>query len=375
MEDTYSCTRITASMDRVFAKEVLAAAQDIGIPHLNCEMGRSVMLRPVGGFRKLFLGKNALLEDPIQIFSFVVPSVQTRELMDFFAVRLRMDIPGRGNLYAEDIRIPASFLSRPPLPLSLPESSPQLMASDLMAIRCITQQGEGNRVAEIGLRTGTGVPAITFGTGTGLRNRLGLWRVLIPAEKEITTLVVDEAHGETVMDRMIQAGALDQPGKGFISFSPVSMGILNTRFAAGPASQAASIEQIVAALDEIRGNTEWRRKSLNPSAKPVLRRFLTGLVNFSMICNEGFGEDFTRKAMEAGAGGATLSLLRHIDLETPQAGVSPAREVSVMTIGEEQVEEVLEALRQAGLFMEEAAGEVQISQVPKACTFLGDAGE
>ncbi|TYT75017.1 hypothetical protein FIM25_06345 [Desulfobotulus mexicanus] len=362
-------------MDKVFAKDVLAAAHDIGISHLTCEMGRGVMLRPGGGFRNLFFGKNALLEDPIQIFSFVVASGQARAVIEFFAARLRMDIPGRGTLYAEDIRIPASFLSLPPLPLSLPESAPQLMASDLMAIRCITQQGEGNRVAEIGLRTGTGVPAITFGTGTGLRNRLGLWRVLIPAEKEITTLVVDEAHAETVMDRMIQAGSLDQPGKGFISLSPVSMGILNTRFAAGPASQAASIEQIVAALDEIRGNTEWRRKSLNPSAKPALRRFLTGLVNFSMICNEGLGEAFTRRAMEAGAGGATLSLLKHIDLEKSQSKVSPAREISVMTIGENQVEEVLEALRQAGLFMEEAAGEVQISLVPKACTFLGDAGQ
>ena len=362
--------RITLTLDKFFAKEGVGAVRELGVCHLSSEVGRSVVLKSQDGLKRFLWKKDVFVEDPVQIFSFLVSPSQVQEVMHFLAERLRLNVPGRGNLYAEDVWIPGSVLPLPRSSLSVPESSPQVFVSHLMGIRCISQKGEGNRVAEIGLRTGTAVPAITYGTGTGLRNRLGLWRILIPAEKEITHLVVDENQVDTVMDMMIRAGGLDQPGKGFICCYPVRMGVLNTRFSTGSSGQAASIEQIVSAIDGMTGSTQWRKKTLSPGGEFLSsRRFLTGLVNFSMICNEGFGTLLTEKAMEAGAGGSTLSLMRHMELDTPHAGVSPAREVSVMTIGESQAPAILEALDRAGLFGE-AAGEVQLSAVPRACTFL-----
>jgi len=242
-----------------------------------------------------------------------------------------------------------------------------------MGISGITQKGEGNSVAVIGLNTGTAVPTVTFGKGTGLRNRLGLWRILVPAEKEITTVILDESDADTVMDMMIQAGKLDQPGKGFIYIYPIAMGALNTKFFAGNTSQAASIEQIVSAIDEMKGNTEWRKKSLSVGGRAVKKRkFLSNLVNFSVLCNEGAGETMTAAAMAAGATGATISLYRHVDLtETPDSNVSPAREISGMTIAEKQVEKIIGALEAAGLFEPEASGEIIVNPVPRAFTYLG----
>jgi hypothetical protein len=57
------------------------------------------------------------------------------------------------------------------------------LLGDLSGIGCILPRGLGDPIARIALELGTCVPAITFGIGTGLRDRLGLLRIAIPAER------------------------------------------------------------------------------------------------------------------------------------------------------------------------------------------------
>ena len=122
----------------------------------------------------------------------------------------------------------------------------------MTGICCIAHRGDGDLLAKVGLETGSGVPAITFGIGTGLRDKIGLWRVAIPAEKEIVNLVTTSHNAENVMEMMIDIGALDQPGKGFIYLYPIKKGLVDVKAYVGLRRQAASIEQIVTVIDEIK---------------------------------------------------------------------------------------------------------------------------
>jgi len=372
MNTTSEYSKIAITVDKIFAKEVLYLLKDIGVEQVSIESGRSILLKNVEGLRKLLATKKATVEDQVQTYRFLVSPEHEADALNLLINRLRLDVPGKGSVVASSINLIGAFENQPVPDLTLEKVTPKVMATNLVGISCITQKGEGNTVAEIGLNTGTAVPTVTFGTGTGLRNRLGLWRILVSAEKEISHLILDQNDAETVMDMMINAGQLDQPGKGFIYSYPITRGALNTKFYDGATSQAASIEQIVSAIDEITGTTEWRKKSLSSAGdQSKKRRFLTGLVNFSMICNEGHAEPLTAVAMAAGAAGATISLLKYMNLLGRESAISPAREISVMTIGEKQVETILAALVDGGIFSKEAAGEVHCSPVLKACTYLG----
>jgi hypothetical protein len=148
---------------------------------------------------------------------------------------------------------------------------------------------------------------------------------------------------------------------------------MNTKFSVGTSQQAASIEQIVSAIDDIKGATDWRRRELpgmNQGTKA--RRYLNDLVNLTLVCDEGRSGDLTAAAMASGAAGATISKIRNLTFgETPEKSVSPAREVSEMIVSIGQVDAILDSLEKSNAFDDETHGLLYCSPVPKACTYLG----
>ena len=110
---------------------------------------------------------------------------------------------------------------------------------------------------------------------------------------------------------MIEAGQLDQPGKGFIYMFPLSQAHLNMDVNRGILHAAASIEQIIVAIDGILGSIDWRQRvDLNDAESE--RNYLTKLVDFSLICNEGSGDELVGAAMTAGAAGASIAKVKRL---------------------------------------------------------------
>jgi hypothetical protein len=177
------------------------------------------------------------------------------------------------------------------------------------------------------------------------------------------------------MEMMIDIGALEQPGKGFIYLYPIKKGLIDVKAHVGLSRQAASIEQIVTVIDEIKGDTKWRRREFSKyrSAKKK-RKYLNDLVNFTLICNEGRATDLIKAAMDAGAGGATISKLNYHPIEKSESiEVSPAREISEMIISKNQIETVAKVLEKNGALDENTYGQMFYSLVPKAYTYMGKA--
>jgi len=366
---------ITIVANKEIAAAVLKDLESIGIEYSNSIAGRRDLLQERKGLLKMFGTGKSILYDPITTVTFLVSSEIEGTIINFIINKGGLNIPGRGSVFSKKVTLIKAHEQCQENKIQNIETKMRRLFRDLTGICCIAQKGDGDLLGKVGLETGGGVPAITLGIGTGLRDKIGLWRVAIPAEKEIVKLVTTSHNVDNVMEMMIDIGALDQPGKGFIYLYPIKMGLVDVKAYVGLTRQAASIEQIVTVIDEIKGDTRWRRREFSKyRSAGKKRKYLNDLVNFTLICNEGRATDLIKAAMNAGAGGATISKLKYRCTEKSESKkISPAREISEMIISENQIEGVVKALEESGALDEETCGQMFCSLVPKAYTYMGKA--
>lgn len=369
-------SRITAIITRGAISQLTHALNDAGVQHLQVGAGRAPTLEEPKGLRAILTAGNASLSnDPVDIVSFLVEHSREDHFLSLVAKVCRLDKPGRGSVFSEAVNMDDSHklcgLNKIPAPAEK-LSKPENLYSELVGIGCIVQRGQGDAIARVVLESGATVPVITYGDGTGVRDKLGLLRITIPAEKEVLNMVVSRYDAEVVMELMISAGKLDQPGRGFIYTHPVSQGIINNRITRGSSGQAASMEQIIAAMDGLKGGIEWRRRE-GGEGDGSKRQFLSDMVSLTLVCNEGQATDLVKAAMEVGAPGATISKLKYVVHEQDNQHVSPAREAAVLIISAKQKDDVLDAIRKAGGFKNTSQGEITSSPVPRAFTYLAPA--
>lgn len=370
-------SRITAILNKDAHPGLLEALQSAGINHIQIEAGRAPVLQEQRGAFALFSsGGTTLANDPVDIISFLVDSDKEDQILAMIADKCQMHLPGVGSVYSEqvDLREANALCGKNTVAVPGTYDKPENLYSELIGISCIVQRGQGDQIARVVLESGACVPTITFGDGTGVRDKLGLLRITIPAEKEVITMVMSSYDAEAVLELAIEAGKLDQPGKGFIYIFSVSQGIINTRITRGSSGAAASMEQIIAALDGLKGGMEWRRRG-ETTARGGERTFLRGLVDVTLVCDEGRGQDLVKAAMEVGASGATISKSKFIGPAASPDGdggdhVSPARETANMIVAQGQVDDIVGALKESGAFDEKAHGLLLTFPAPRAFTYL-----
>ncbi|MBW2616923.1 MAG: hypothetical protein JRD02_12215, partial [Deltaproteobacteria bacterium] len=363
---------ITIVSDKEITSAVLEDLESIGLEYSNSIAGRRDLLQERKGLLKTFGTGKSILYDPITTITFLVSSEIEKAIINFIINKGGLNIPGRGSVFSKEVTLIKAHEQCQENKIRNIKTKMRRLFSDLIGICCIAQKGDGDLLGKVGLETGGGVPAITLGIGTGLRDKIGLWRVTIPAEKEIVNLVTTSHNVESVMEMMIDIGSLEHPGKGFIYLYPIKMGLVDVKAYVGLSRQAASIEQIVTVIDEIKGDTKWRRREFSKyRSAGKKRKYLNDLVNFTLICNEGRAPDLIKAAMAAGAGGATISKLNYRRTEKSESNkISPAREISEMIISENQIESVAKALEENGALDENTCGQMFYSTVPKPYTYI-----
>ena len=373
MDINKKVVEITIVSDKETASAILEELESIGIEYSNSIAGRRDLLQERNSLLKMFGTSKSILHDPITIITFLVSSKMEQTILNCIIEKGRLNMPGRGSVFSKDVTLIKAHeqCQENKILNSDIKFKKRGLYNDLTGICCTAQRGDGDLLAKVGLETGSGVPAITLGIGTGLRDKIGLWRVAIPADKEIVNIVTTSHNAESVMEMMIDIGALDQPGKGFIYLYPIKMGLVDVKAYVGLNRQVASIEQIVSVIDEIKGGTRWRQREF--SKYPLTgkkRKYLKKLVNLILICNEGRTADLIGAAMDAGAGGATTSKLKYRSTKNSESNkISPAREISEIIISKKQIETVVKALEEMGALDDNTHGQMFYSMVPKAYTF------
>jgi hypothetical protein len=372
MKDLQTVSRVTACLHSNISQEVFSTLKDAGIQDFYLFSARSPVIEAKKRFFPVLPGRN-LVQDPLDTIFCLVKPEMTDKLLQLIVENGHLHSPGRGSVLAETVTVLDSHELCRENDCRLPENNPlPVHLYPLTGICCIIKRGLGDLIARIALDTGICVPVIHFGTGTGIRDKMGLLRITIPAEKEIVQAFAPAHEAGAIMEMMIDAGRLDQPGNGFIHTFPIDRALVNMRIMRGEQRHAASIEQIITALDHIRGNTDWRRrKAVTIKKQDLKKRYITNLSKLSLLCDAGTGTGLVNAAMAAGSGGATLFNVKHVrPSDSPLSGISPAREVCSMGVPENIEAAVVSALKAAGAFTDQCHGLLLRRQIPRAFTYV-----
>ena len=251
---------------------------------------------------------------------------------------------------------------------------------DLVHIICIVQIEKASSIAKEVMLAGAAGPTISYGFGRGLRDRLGIVRVCISPEKELMSVVVSRFEAERIFEVMVQVGRLDIPGEGFIYTIPISKGLNNLTSFTSDSLYGVSIPQIIKAIDEIKGNTDWRSQAdLGEGGAKFSsgadRTYLENLIRLTCVSNRGEGDTLIRAALDAGAPGASVAYGHQMGEEKMMGNtsikLSNEREIIQLTLATEKVEGILGAILKKA--SEEKFEDVYFYThvIPKAITYLG----
>jgi len=370
-----SNARKIAQINIIINKSLYNELQDflfsLGIKYFYSTVSRSLMLEENEGLSRVFSGDNTTVDEQSVTISLLVDKKYEEQIIAAIIEKMKFDIAGRGTIFSKEVSLLNSnknIIENQNLSV---KAETKKLPVELAGIIAILMRGEGDQVARVSLDTGSSVPNITYGKGAGLRDKIGLWRITIPAEKDVVTALTAAHDVDAVMNLMIDKGQLDQPGKGFIYTYPINKGILNTKIHIGMPKHAASIEQIINVIDEIKNSSSWRKREGYADENKSKRKYLTNLIEMALICVEGFGPDLTKIAMNVGAPGATISKLKLVTNNETLSKQPPARELCSLIIGEALVKPILEALEKNNAFDNEKIGQVLINPVVKAFTYFG----
>jgi len=347
---------------------------ELGVPEYLTQVARSVVGRETNGLVSVFKPVT-LEEDPLTIVSFLVSPTEVESVAAYIVSRLDLNVPGQGTLkvYAVSVGIHPDGPSPDSTSIGPPEGNREnvLLLDNVSEIVSIVQRGEGTNISSSALNLGQSVPSVTFGIGRGLREKLNLIRITFPRDKEIMRLTANADEAADVFDQLVDAGRLDEPGKGFIYLSPMQRALPNTLLFRGSQRHAATMEQVIQAIDSIHGSATWRqRRTETQSTAGTQRKYLESMDEIAVHIADGQSQRIVLAAMSAGAAGATISKARLVRLagqEKSAAGL----ELLYIIVPSASTDTILDAVAQEGLWEEKLNGGATVRPVRKACTYLG----
>jgi hypothetical protein len=304
-----------------------------------------------------------LTDAPVEVFRCSVARSSASTVIRLLSEAVELATPGHGALFAQDV---AEVSRVAPTDLGADVHKMSGLLKDLILITGIqSMSGSGQKLARIALELGAGVPVVSLGTGTGIRDRMGLIRITISPEKELLHLMVPSHDADGLQRLLIEEGHLDRPGGGFLYQTPIRLGIVDPLLRIGRQEHAASIEQIIAAVDDLKSGTTWRKRFAGVDSKAMAAaQSRVPHSEITFVCAEGRADALVQAAMRAGADGATLSRVRCLGLAEDMRGRNAARDRGIICVPSSLEGGVFAALQCAAEVPEDPFWQVQILQAP-----------
>ena len=246
-------------------------------------------------------------------------------------------------------------------------------SADLEAICCICEFGIADDIAKAALESGAPGPTVTFGEGGGVRDKIPLLRITKGPEKEFVWCVVDKNDADEVFGNMARAGKITEPGRGFMYSIPVSSGIVNVSSTVSSSSHGANMEQVIAAIDEIKGGKGRRSGTDAGKGKALKTTFLENLVGLYCIVPRDNYSDVYDALLEAGAPGVSTNFGVMLDADSGEGDQAQNEEWAVVytSLGPANVDKVRDAVAKKidSIGLDRAA--FYTLPIPRALTYLG----
>jgi nitrogen regulatory protein PII len=246
--------------------------------------------------------------------------------------------------------------------------------ADLEAICCICEIGIADDIAKAALQNGAPGPTVTFGEGGGVRDKIPLLRITKGPEKEFVWCVVDKNDADEIFADMARAGHISEPGRGFMYSIPVSSGIVNVSSIAATSAHGANMEQVIAAIDEIKGDKDWRATTAEATkSKAFKTNPLKNLIGLYCIVPRDNYSDVYDAILEAGAPGVSTNFGVMNDADAGDAEQAQNEEWALVytSLGSASIDKVRDSVAKKidEIGLDRAA--FYTLPIPRALTYLG----
>jgi hypothetical protein len=364
-------SKITCAADANVVDAINNALSDLRLPEVYVQRAKQVTLMDKPGFLGI-RPRTSEEENRALFYRFYVPRQFEAGIMRRIAEAADLYLPGRGSVYAKDV----TLFRNAPLEFDLEHLAAlsrnnEVVAEQHVVLICIVQRGMASSIASTILEMGLCVPLISFASGMGVRDRLGLLRITIPVEKEVMYLLVPRADVELLEGVIVHKARLDLPGQGFLYRNNIRALSVNLRVRRGKRAYAATMDQVIAAMDQMKGSSEWRRLGRN-RVKEGEKDAPAEFNCLSVMADEGSLDPYGQAAMRGGARGATLIPL---DLhfytgKNEDHSASHARETCDLVIPGSIQGAVIKEI-DAARFFERENSMIELSMVDKMVTYTG----
>lgn len=248
--------------------------------------------------------------------------------------------------------------------------------ADLHLITCICQRGKADKIASAAINEGSASPIINFGEGKGVRDRMGLLKIAVNPEKEIINVLTDELEGQRTFDAMVEEGKLYTPGMGFIYYTQIPSGVVNLHTSISASHSEATPEQIIKAIDELKGSKRWRIAQAGIiSETHTERKDIKNLTNLRLVTSRGNGDQMIHNAMQNGAQGATRSYANMLGGEQLYSNsgreINEEKEIIDFHVSPDAVNDLIKCFEATAESLDLSNTMIFEIPVPRALTYLG----
>jgi nitrogen regulatory protein PII len=312
-----------------------------------------------------------LQSSPVNIFRFSVPRENSKAVIEAIIHLAELNIPGRGTIFSQDLmefsKVPPTINLNALQELPTASADYTLLTNLAYVICVLSVPGSGELLAKNALDLGICVPLLTSGTGNDIRDQLGLIRITIPAEKEIVHLIMPEHDSDSIIPLLAEQAKLDRPGRGFIYQTPVSMGLIDTRIKSGKQRYAASLEQIIAAIDSLKAGTSWRKRLDADASEKETDNSLLPQDNceISILSDEDRIDKLREACLKVGAMGAiTTRVIPHIAQKDAETSNTMIR--SAISVPAAITDSVVDVLLETSTIKDEMTDRIHVLDSPAA---------
>jgi nitrogen regulatory protein PII len=305
------------------------------------------------------------------LLQILVPDSKVGEITDAAITSGNLDRVGSGAVFTigcNDAHFSSSF---PGAPESDIEGESLHESGDLEAICCICEKGIADDIAKAALEGGAPGPTITFGEGGGVRDKIPLLRMTKGPEKEFVWCVVDKSDADDIFGGMARAGKITEPGRGFMYSIPVRSGLINVSSTVSSSAYGANMEQIISALDDLKGNKDWRAVVDSGKSKALKTTILENLVGLYCIVPRDHYEDVYDAVLDAGAPGVSTNFGVMLDAGGEDSNLTEEWALVYTSVGPDNVDSLRGKLTEklSGAGIDRFA--FYSLPIPRALTYLG----
>lgn len=324
---------VTGIVTRSLASTVVRKLFVDGVPHVLMGSARGTLIQD-----KWYQSLLPMISPELEVMQLVVPDPEVDRAMEYIVRHAELQRSGAGSVFCtpcDDLHTKGEFPLWPIEGDERPdEDASANLDENLTAIHFISQGERTDAICRSAMSVGTHGPIVQYSEGRGLRDRLGWLRVTSKPVKEVVTVLVDNVDADLSFAAMAQAGQVERPGRGLIYSMPIQKGLVNIDSVYSETRHSASIQQIIRAIDDLKGSKDWRDQNLTTApgtqsaglaflmTRPRLSGARTDQSRLSITVDRKQALGVSRFMIDSGAPGVNIHYLQLHEA----AGQTPSRQ-------------------------------------------------